>query len=259
MSEANEPRTLVLDIETTPNLAYVWGLWKQNVALSQLVEAGEILCFAARWTDRKRSEFHRVRQDDGTPDLDALQALWDMLDEADAVVTYNGDRFDLPIINRAFALAEMTPPSPFVSVDLLRTVRKRFRFVSNKLDNVLGEFGLQRKADTGGFGLWTACMAGDAAAWRRMRRYNLRDIATTLALYVRLTPWLTAHAHHGLYGHAPDEAGQHVCSRCGSTELGRKGYAYTPLGKYQQYRCKACGAWSRGKTALARVDIRGAA
>ena len=44
------PRILVLDIETAPNLAYVWKLWNiQNVSLSQVKEAGHAMCFGAKW------------------------------------------------------------------------------------------------------------------------------------------------------------------------------------------------------------------
>jgi chromosome partitioning protein len=31
-------KVLLLDIETSPNLAHVWGIWQQNVGLSQLLE-----------------------------------------------------------------------------------------------------------------------------------------------------------------------------------------------------------------------------
>jgi len=30
---------LLLDIETAPNTAHVWGLWNQNVSLNQLMES----------------------------------------------------------------------------------------------------------------------------------------------------------------------------------------------------------------------------
>ena len=40
---------LTLDIETRPNLAHVWGLWQQNVGLSQIVERGHVMCWVAKW------------------------------------------------------------------------------------------------------------------------------------------------------------------------------------------------------------------
>jgi len=57
------PRILVLDIETSPNLAWVWGMWDQNVGINQLVESQTVLCFAARWLGEKKVHFHSVHQD----------------------------------------------------------------------------------------------------------------------------------------------------------------------------------------------------
>ena len=42
-------KILLLDIETAPNLAHVWGLWNQNVGITQIVTAGYTLCWSAKW------------------------------------------------------------------------------------------------------------------------------------------------------------------------------------------------------------------
>ena len=34
---SDNARILIIDIETSPNLAYVWGLFDQTVSLSQLL------------------------------------------------------------------------------------------------------------------------------------------------------------------------------------------------------------------------------
>jgi DNA polymerase elongation subunit (family B) len=241
------PKTLTIDIETQPLSGYFWGMFDQNIGVNQLTSPGGMICFGAKWLDGKNVLFHRGE--------DMLQAAWDLLDEADVVVSYNGDRFDVPHLNRAFAVANMPPPSPFTSVDLIRTVRRRFKFPSNKLDHVLDELSLPRKAETGGFQLWRDCMAGDEAAWRKMKRYNIQDVRATEALYTRLTPWLVGHAHQGLY----EDGIEPVCSRCGSTNLMKHGFSYTAVSKFQRYRCNDCGACSRGGKAIARENVRGVA
>ena len=50
-------KILAIDIETSPNLADVWGLWQQNVSLNQLRESTRMLCFAAQWQGSKRITF----------------------------------------------------------------------------------------------------------------------------------------------------------------------------------------------------------
>jgi hypothetical protein len=39
-------RILLLDCETAPNTAYVWGMWKQNVSVSQLTDSSFVMCWA---------------------------------------------------------------------------------------------------------------------------------------------------------------------------------------------------------------------
>ena len=42
-------RILMLDIETTPDKVYTWGIWNINVGINQIIEPGGLLCFAAKW------------------------------------------------------------------------------------------------------------------------------------------------------------------------------------------------------------------
>jgi hypothetical protein len=50
--------------------------------------------------------------------------------------------------------------------------KSKFRFNSNKLDDIGHYLGLGRKINTGGFELWKGCLAGDMKAWDHMIKYN---------------------------------------------------------------------------------------
>lgn len=242
-------RILVLDIETSPNLAYVWGLFKQDISLSQLAEVGQVISFAAKWHDEKRVIFHSDHHDGHEA---MIEAAWTLLDEADVVVHWNGTSFDIPWLNREFTLAGMSPPSPFKEVDLCQQVRRIFRFTSNKLDHVAQQLGVGKKVGHAGFGLWLACMSGDEKAWNVMRRYNIGDARITDGVYVHLKPWLK-HPHVGLFA---TDASVNICGRCGSSKLQRRGRRATALGVFQQFQCQGCGGWSRGGKRLDGVDVR---
>lgn len=245
------PRILVLDIETTPNLAHVWGLWDQNVGLGQLVDVSSVLCFAAKWVGRPKVYFHSDQKDGH---LGMIQAAHALMDQADAIVHYNGRSFDMKHLRREFLLAGLTPTSPHKDVDLLTVVRSKFKFVSTKLAHVSVQLGLEGKSETGGFETWTGCMAGKPSAWRKMRAYNIQDVLLTEKLYERLLPWIDNHPHVGLYGgHSFDSD---VCQRCGSDDLVRRGHAYTNLGRYRKYQCRQCGSYSRGRQRVGTVDAR---
>jgi hypothetical protein len=95
-------KLLTLDIETSPNLAYVWALFDQNVGLNQLVEVGSVICFAAKWYGEKKIHYHSDHHDGHEA---MVAAAWNLIDEADAVIHYNGKAFDIKHLNREFVLA----------------------------------------------------------------------------------------------------------------------------------------------------------
>lgn len=240
-------RTLLIDIETSPLLADVWGLWQNNVSLNQLHESSRMLCFAAKWLGEPYVEFWSEYHDG--PGL-MVDKAWSLLNEADVVMHYNGRRFDVPHLNREFLLAGLLPPSPFKHIDLLDTAKKVFKFPSNKLEYVSKALGLKGKVHHEGHALWTKVMAGDEAAWKRMETYNKRDVVLLEQLYKKLRPWITSHPSHAAF------EGEHVCPRCGSDRLRKEGYAYTGQAKRQRYQCRKCGGWSQGTGSVSLVRLR---
>lgn len=239
-------RTLVIDIETAPNTAHVWGIWQQNVGLPQLLESGYVLCFAAKWVGEDKIMFHKGRT--------MLKAAHKLINQADVVVGFNHIGFDMKWLNSEFVRAGMLPPSPYVNVDLLRTVRAQFRFPSNKLQYVAGELLGEHKAETGGHATWIGCMAGNRDAWARMESYNRADVALTERLYEALKPWIKNLPVSALYGDAMP--GEITCPQCGSNDMHSRGNQYTALTSYQRFQCNACGRWSRGKSGVRRVNAR---
>lgn len=250
------PRILLLDIETAPNTAHVWGLWQQNVGLNQIQASSYVMCWAAKWLGESKVHFARVSYDekgDVTGEREMLQGIWDMLDAADIVVHYNGKRFDIPTLNKAFLLHGFTPPAPYKQVDLLQVARRQFRFPSNKLEYVARALGIGGKVHHAGHGLWVACMANDDAAWRTMARYNRKDVTLLEKLYVRLLPWIQNHPNVGLWADGV------VCTNCGSAKLQRRGVKHTAHQVYHRFQCQACGTWMRGNVPQAEPVVMRAA
>ena len=157
-------KILFLDIETTPNLAYVWGLWQQNISIGQIVNSTEMLCFGARWYGQKKVIFKSVHHD-GKEEM--LKEVHRLMDEADVVVGWNSKAFDTKHLKRELLEAGMLPPSPYKDMDLMLAVKSQFKFPSNKLDYVAQKLEVGAKVKHSGFDLWLKCMAGDDKAWRR--------------------------------------------------------------------------------------------
>lgn len=231
-------KALVLDIECSPNVADVWSLWNVNVSLSQLRETSRTICFSAKWLDGRNVMFFSEHKHGREKMIGEAYAL---MDEADVLITYNGNTYDIPILHREFLLAGYTPPAPSKSVDLLKVVKKNLRFSSNKLDHVAQQLGLGKKTSHSGHDLWVRCMAGDDAAWKLMERYSRQDTRLTEALYYKLLPWIANHPSVRLL--SGDD--RPSCPNCGGESMHRRGTQVAVTGTYQRLHCQTCGAWSR--------------
>lgn len=232
-------KALVIDIETSPNVADVWGLWQQNVGLNQLHESTRMLCFAAKWVGSRKTEFRAEWDDKGQ----MVDRAWELLNEADAVIHYNGDRFDIPHLNREFVQAGLGPASPFRSVDICKTVKQQFKFPSNKLQYVSTALGLEGKLQHSGHSLWTQVIAGDPKAQKQMEKYNVQDVVLLEKVYDRLIPWIKNLPNMNLNGGAG-------CPRCGRGNLQKRGFSQTNQGYFQRYQCQDCGGWSKDTTRI---------
>lgn len=233
-------KTLHLDTETAPNEAYVWNSTPKWIPANQMRETSRVMCFAYKWDDKPGINFHAEWKDGH---MAMVEAAWQLLSEADAVVTYNGNRFDLPVLNREFLLAGLPPVEPFHSIDLFKTVKREFRFTHNGLSAVCQELGLGKKVSHPGFQMWVDVMEGCPKMQAKMERYNKQDVRLMPRLYKFLTPWIRNHPNHALYM----ETSTPVCPNCGSHSVTRQGFKKTKTQIYQQYKCGSCGSWSRDR------------
>ena len=242
----SEARTLYIDIETSPNVADVWGLWNQTVSLSQLRESSRVISFAAKWRGEPKrfffSEFHNSQE----VMLDRAHGL---LDEADVVSTWNGRKFDIPTLNKEFILAGMSPPAPYIQLDLLAEARKNFRFPSNKLDYVSKALLGKGKVSHMGHDLWVQCLAGNAKAWALMKKYNIQDVVLLEEVHDVLRPWINGGMNARLFS-------GFGCPTCGPDGIPvKRGFVYLRTGMYQRYRCNVCTSWSRDTKRYEGTDL----
>jgi predicted RNA-binding Zn-ribbon protein involved in translation (DUF1610 family) len=240
---------LLLDIETAPMLADVWSLWNNNVSLNQLRDPGGLLSFASKWLGEDEQDIRFMSDHKNGREM-MLGVVHAQLTLADAVVTWNGDKFDLPILNSEFIQAGLKPPAPYASIDLLKTAKKRFRFPSNKLQYVSTALGFKGKVSHEGHDLWVKCMDGDEDAWAQMEVYNRQDVQLLDDLYWKFQPWIMQHPSRAVYADA------HVCPKCGSEHLQRRGESRTLQSVFQRYQCQSCGGWSRSTRRESGVQLR---
>lgn len=236
MTGINKPKILLFDLEWKPAVAYVWRMWDENVTPDQLIDEGGLLCFSAMWYGDKSVEFYSEWADGRQAMAEQLHRLFS---EADAVIGYNSDKYDIPKAIGEMVLAGLKPPPQPTSIDLLKVVKK-FGFVMNRLAYIGPLLGAGGKVKHEGFRLWRSVLEGDEKAQNRMRKYCIQDTKLLVLLYNRIKPFIRNHPHMGLTKGCE-------CGTCGSKDVQSRGYRRTKSFKIQRLQCNSCGSWSDGK------------
>lgn len=242
------PKILIFDIETAPIKAYIWKLWKTDVHLEQIINDWFCIAWSAKWlyngyTMGSVLTPEEIKNED---DKRIMTSLWELINEADIVVSHNGNKFDIPRINSRFIINGLAPTKPYFSIDTCQVAKRQFGFSSNKLDALATHFNIPHKLDTD-FSLWKRCLEGDEEALQYMLKYNMKDVNILEEIYLKLRPWIKNHPNMGNLSNL-----NNACANCGSediTIIPNKFY-YTSVGKYPLFRCNVCNAVSRGRKSI---------
>lgn len=234
----DDRKILVIDIEWAPALAYVWRMYDENISPDQLIDHGGMLCFCAHWHGEKEYMFYS-RWEHGRVGM--AKAALSLLEEADIVVHYNGDKYDLPKITGEIVLARMEdpsaglkPPPKVASVDLLKAVKK-FGFNMNRLAYIGPLLKVGGKTKHHGFNLWKEVLAGNEKSQKKMMTYCIQDVRMTDRLYKRIGPFI--------YNHPVVRTGAEACPVCSSKKTQKRGPRYTRSFRIQRNQCTNCSHW----------------
>lgn len=198
-------KTLIIDIETSPIVGFVWGTWQQNLSHEQINADWSILSYAAKWAGESKVFYEdtggrgvkKVRDDSVL-----LPGIWKLLDEADRIVAQNGNKFDVKKINYRLAEHGFDPPSKYRVYDTLLASRRLFAATSHKLgwlSEHLTDTPKSKHRKFPGWELWTECLKDNPAAWKEMRKYNIQDIKATEKLWMRQQAWVRNRPMLGTY------------------------------------------------------------
>jgi len=233
-----KPKVLIVDIETSPMTAYIWGLKDQNIGLNQIVQDWTVLAWSAKWLGEKKAYYRDVSCNKNFyDDKNILEPLWKLLNTADVVITQYGSGFDAPRLNTRFILHGMPPPSDYKHLDTYRIVKSVAQFTSNKLEYLTDKLCTKYKKLSHkrfpGMLLWVECLKGNMEAWKEMKKYNIHDVLSTEELYTKLQKWVPQRM----------PSVHHLCPRRFAVSWGVR-----PFGGsiYQRLFCKKCKMYYRG-------------
>lgn len=240
----NNPNILLLDIETAPLSAYLFGIWNQNINLEFLMGDWFMLSWVAKFLheDKIYSDVLTPNEAISEDDKRICHSIWDLIDLADIVVAHNGKKFDIKKLNTRFIINGLLPPTPYQQIDTLEVAKRVFSFTSNKLDQINRQLGIDRKTETKA-ALWVGCKKGDAESLKEMVKYNENDVLILQKTYLKLRPWMYSHPNVNVYNSQMKPA----CHKCGSTNIEQEGEYATGVSLFATYRCVDCGSISRSR------------
>jgi RNase P subunit RPR2 len=241
--ETTKPKILLLDIETAPMDVMVWGLYKQRISHTNVVNDWFMLSWSAKYLFDADTMSDVVTPEEAIKRDDSriCRSIWTLINNSDVIIGHNIERFDRRKLNARFFINKLAPPLPYVTIDTLTVAQKNFGFSSNRLD-YLGKMIRDRGKIETNFDLWVRCKNGEQDALTEMVAYNKEDVVLLEEVYLELRPWIKSHVNLGLLM----DAHKMCCPTCGSynIELMDKYYT-TPANQYQVVRCKDCGAPNR--------------
>lgn len=250
-----EPKIVVFDLETLPNLPQALKHW---VKLSSRYDmktmkatVSSIIC--AGWKELNTKRTHCINawdfpnwQEDVNDDYEVCKAIYEVLHDADAVVTHNGTKFDWKFLQTRLLHHKLPLLAKVQHVDTCLIARKNLLVIDNKLNTIGDMLVNEKKLDHTGWQLWVDVHARKKGAQKLMTKYCKQDVALLEKCFKELYPLVHILPNRNLYRSVEQIAeGTLVCPNCGSTDLTKKGFRHTKTRAYQRLRCKNCGTWSR--------------
>lgn len=243
-SGVKRPKILLLDLESAPSVVVAFNRFKVNISQDHVLqEGGWLISYAYKWLGDTSVQGNVLTPGEALEvnDSGLCMELWELIEQADAIIYHNGLNFDLPLLKARMIVNGLPPIRKVKSIDTLQ-IMKEFKLNSNKLGSLGSQLDLGAKLSNEGISLWVKCMEGDYESLQEMLRYNKQDIVLLEDLYNHVKMYSTRHPNLAVYyGDKPR------CNICCSDNISKTGNTVsTNLSVFEEIVCNDCG--SRFKT-----------
>lgn len=253
-AEVKKPKILVLDLESAPSVVVAFNRFKVNISQDHVLrEGGWLLSYAYKWLGEGEVQGNVLTPGEALDanDFSLCIELWELMEQADAVIYHNGVNFDLPLLKARMIVNGLPPIRKVKSIDTLQ-IMKEFKLNSNKLGSLGAQLDLGAKLSHEGISLWVKCMEGDYEALQEMLRYNKQDIVLLEDLYNRVKMYSTRHPNLAV------NLGDKVrCNICCSDNVNPTGNTVsTNLSVFEEYVCNDCQSRFKSRQSITTSEQR---
>ncbi len=202
---SNDFKVMVYDIETSRVTAKVWWTGKQYIGHKQLLEEPKIISICYKWLGEDK--IYSLTWDKNHCDKDLITKFMAEYNKADMVIGQNNDRFDNRWIN-ARAMKFGVEFNTFVkSFDIMKQTKRLFRLPSYSMDYITKFLGVENKLTHEGIKMWDMIQDGNKKQQKeylkKMIEYNVGDIVSTEAMYLKLRKYMGHKLHFGVLSGKP--------------------------------------------------------
>lgn len=239
-------KIILFDLETIPDMKEALKVWPRLSAypgLTLKATITSIIC--AGWKEYNSKKTHCINAWDFPQwkkninnDERVVKAIYEVLKDADCVITQNGKRFDWKYLQTRIMKYNLPPLPKIHHVDTVVLAKQNLYAFNNRL-NTLGEYLVnEKKLDHEGWDLWVDVCNKDKKAMDKMERYCKQDVKLLEKVFEKLKPFAKL-PNENIY--SEDDC----CPNCGSKNLKSNGWRYTQTKMYKRLICKDCHTWSR--------------
>lgn len=248
-NKTNKPEIILFDLETLPNPDEAVKVWPRlsdypGKTLKASITSG--ICAGYKYLGEKTVhcinawDFPEWKKDVNN-DKKLFKALYEILKNADLIVTHNGIRFDWKYFQTRLMINELPTLHQIPHVDTCQLSKSHLYLFDNKLDT-LGEFiAGDRKMKHEGWDLWVKTRQRNEKAMAKMTKYCKQDVRLLEKVFYKLRPFATNIPNHNLW---IDEESK-VCPNCGSDHLRSNGLRHTKTKSYRRLICGDCNSHCR--------------
>jgi DNA polymerase elongation subunit (family B) len=250
----SKPKIIVFDLEIIPNLPMALKYWcKLSSFPGKTLKASVTTICCAGWKVLGGSKTNCINAWDWpkrwkknvNDDYMVCKELRKVLENADAVITQNGIRFDWKYFQTRLVYHNLPPLPKIKHIDTKAIASSNLYFIDNKLET-LGFIVGDKKMPHEGWDLWVDTHGRCPKAMKKMERYCKQDVKLLEKIYEKLKPLAKYVPNHDLYVPMDKRVdGKIVCPTCGSNNTFFNGWHYTSVSTYRRVRCKDCNAYSR--------------
>jgi len=257
-----KPKIVIWDLETLPDPRKIYevipsiGAWPGRTFKGELQS---ILTFGYKIYGEKEAhtvncwDFKESWDKDRNDDSAVVAFAYEVLKDADEIVTHNGKQFDVKVLNTKL-LQYGLPPLPNIKHVDTKIAAKKLSLYSNSLANVAKFFKVEDKMSfSNKWGLWTRIAFGQSTKkdLKLMSDYCKQDVDTLEAIYEKLRPFHGTNTVNKTFFNGEERS----CTTCGSNNIHKAGTRRTKTAIKQRYVCQKCGSYSLETTGTKKKKV----